>query len=214
MAVSLADLVTELQGLVPAQDSTPSTAQYQKAVKDAVHAFNDKAGRKKLHTMSVVSNDATYTLPDDFLKVISWEPLTGMVHNGVIIGETGIIPMNDPRSFSEKYTIAGLTLTIHPTPTYNTSRYLWYKAGFVLDDDEIYQDMTQREASIIIEKAQGNAWRVVGGRTARGGWKYQIGDVMIDKSNLNNALAGWISGYDKEFEDRIKAYIGTVGLLA
>ena len=216
MAVTLAALTTRLSDEVTAVDSVPSAGQYSSAVKDAVAAFSNRTGFKKLHEFSVVSGTAAYTLPDDYLKLIKFESLYG---NGAWYGDDlvtgqGIIPMNSAM-YEERHTIAGKTLTLHPTPTYSSTRYLWYKAGHTLDGDQAYPDMTDEMIPIVIAKAQANIWRMIAARVSRSdGWKYQVGDVMIDKSNVGKALSTWVSDYDTEFEALVKAYVGTVGKLA
>jgi hypothetical protein len=215
MAVRLFDLLHELEGLVPAQDGTPSTAQYLNQVKDAAVALSHKAGMKKLFEFNVVSGTAEYTLPDDFLKLIKFEELTGQ-YPGLLVQESGLVPLNT-LAVTNQCVIAGRTLTIVPTPTYSLTRYLWYKAGHVLtrdeDDREVYEDMTYEVSRLVLAKATASAWRVVGGRVARDqAWKYQIGDVMIDKTNLTKSLSGWISDLDKEFESRVKDYLGNTGM--
>lgn len=217
MSIPLFDLVTRLELDVPAQDSTPTDAQYVFAVKDAVSAFGRKAGRKKLFEMNVVSGTASYALPADFLKVILLRPITE-TYDGVIVNGQGVIPL-DTGVINDQYTIEGSNIVLHPTPTYSLTRNLWYKAGYALtaDDDTgdpVYADMTEEVADIILLKAQAAAWRAIGGKVSSSqAWKYQIGDVTIDKTNLGKSLTGWIGDLDREFENRVKDYIGPVGML-
>ncbi len=215
MSIALADLVTRLQGEVPAQDSTPSATQYNDAVKDAVHAYNGRIGRRKYAEIAVTSGTAVYALPADFMKVIELISVGAAVAGGVLINHTGIIPVSS--TWTEEHTIAGRSITFIPTPAYTLSRYLWYKAGHVLSGtspDEEYADMLDYEVSVIMLKAQAIAWRLVGTKASRTkGWKYQIGDVMIDKSNVGKQLSGWMSDFDTEFDRRINHLIGTVGMM-
>jgi hypothetical protein len=217
MTIPLFDLVTRLEIDVPAQDSTPTDAQYVFAVRDAVGAFGIKVGRKKHVQLNVVAGTASYALPADYLKVITLKPITE-THEGVLVNSQGVIPL-DTGLLSDTWTIAGKTITFYPVPTYTLARNLWYKAGYALTtdpdtDDPVYADMTEEEADIILLKAQATAWRAIGGKVSSSqAWKYQIGDVTIDKTNLGKSLTGWIADLDKAFESRVKDYIGPVGML-
>lgn len=210
MSITLDDLTTRLALDVPAQDGYPSFTQYSDAVKDAVHALNDRYAVKRLHEFATVVNQADYTLPDDFMGVIQFAPLIG--DGNVLITPGGLVPLPQSGFVAEEITIVGETLTIHPTPLYALTRQLWYKAGHVLDNADTYPNMTDRIASIVSLKAQANAWRLVCGKVSRSNaWKYQMGDVMIDKTNLGQALKGWVGDYDSEFSERVKSLIGHAG---
>jgi len=211
MAIALSDLVTQLSGLVPAVDGTPTNTQYQDAIKSAVRAFSDKAGMKRLHELPVVSGTATYTLPDDFIKEINLEGAfeTAVKYPGVAITGNGIVPLSGDSRLTEEALYNGLTLTIIPTPAYTSTRYLWYKAGHVLDESNEYPYMTEHIADIIMVKAQGNAWRVVADRVIKQGWKYSFGDVTIDKSAVGKQQGEWMGKFDTEFDKRVAAYVGT-----
>lgn len=210
MSVALADLVARLTAAVPAYGGVPTSTQYELAVKDAVMDFSRRAGMKKLATLSIVAGTAAYSLPNDYLKFIRFEN-EGVFLNGLQITSQGIIPLNGP--IVEQHTIAGLTITFYPTPQFTGPRYLWYKAGYQLTTGA-YADMTDEVASIIMLKAQALAWKLVGGKAGTtAGWKYTVGDVTIDKTNVGKILGEWTRGFDGEYEERVKAYIGTVGLL-
>jgi len=72
--------------------------------------------------------------------------------------------------------------------------------------------MTERTASIIYVKAQANAWRIICGQISRNkAWKYQMGDVMIDKTKVGDALKGWVADLDTEFDERVTKLIGPLG---
>ena len=215
MSIALSDLVTRLTADVPAQDSVPSATQYQNAIKTAVTAFNLKLGRKKLHSFTTIAGTADYTLPDDFFKLIKLEDqfATGIQFDDVVINASGIIPLNEGIRLNDEYTIAGRTLTLIPTPVGAITRYVWYKAGHVLDGGN-YPDMLDYEADIIMLKATANAWRVVTSKVQRSsGWRYKQGDVEIDKSKVGAALTGWIKSLDDEFDDLMEELIGTVGMM-
>lgn len=210
MSQSLADLSLRLEFEVPAQDDSPSLEQYRTAVVDAVHAYNELRGERRLYRFSTSPGQSDYPLPLDFSHLISLEPL--MQAGNVAITAGGLVPL-PIGGLKEQITIAGDMMTIHPTPAYSLERRLWYRAVHVLDEETgVFPYMTAAEASVIAFKAQANAWRLVCGRVSRSeGWKYQMGDVMIDKTKVGEALTGWVSRLDGEFEIRVKRMIGTVG---
>lgn len=210
--ITLADMTIRLTRTVPAQDDVPGPEQYEEAVRDAVHAFNDLYGVKKVHTFSTVAGQADYTMPDDFSRLIQLEKLTSM--GNVLVVAEGLIPV-DMSAPTETAMVNGRTLTIYPTPGYSTTRRVWYRAVHVLDEDEQYPAMEADVASLIHLKAQANVWRIVCGHVSRSqGWKYQMGDVMIDKTKVADSLRGWVADMDVEFEKRVALRIGTVGGLA
>jgi len=132
----------------------------------------------------------------------------------VLVVAEGLIPL-DMSAPAEIAMVNGRTLTIYPTPGYSTTRRVWYRAVHSLDENDVYPAMEADVASLIHIKAQANAWRIICGHVSRSqGWKYQMGDVMIDKTKVAESLGGWVSALDVEFEKRIARRIGTVGGLA
>lgn len=215
MSIELNYFLARFMQDVPAQDGVPTAVQYENAVRDAVATFNDRYGTKKLHSFSTVSGQAAYTLPDDYWGLIHMEPFFKQPGN-VMITADGLVPLMSGSYIGEEtYLVNGLTLTIDPTPAYALPRRLWYRAGHVLSDTGgvlVYPSMTERFASIIYVKAQANAWRIICGQVSRNkAWKYQMGDVMIDKTKVGDALKGWIADLDSEFDERVTQLIGPLG---
>ncbi|MCP5097196.1 MAG: hypothetical protein GY943_16740 [Chloroflexi bacterium] len=217
MSVALNEMVARLTADVPAQDAVPSATQYQNAIKAAVTAYNAKVGRKKLYEFATVGGTAAYNLPSDFFKLIELTDISsGARYGDVVVNDSGLIPLNEGVS-TEVHTIAGRALTIIPTPSGAVTRYLWYRAGHVLsgaEGSEVYADMLDHEADIILVKATANAWRVVATKAQRSNWKYKQGDVEIDKSNAGKAMKDWIRDLDSEFDQLVSDLIGTVGVMA
>jgi len=213
MSVELNDFLARLDRDIPAQEGVPATFQYENAVKDAVGAFNDRYGVRWLHTFTTVPDQADYPLPADFLSLIHVEPFFSQQGNVAVTAE-GLIPLYTTASGMppETFLIHGLTMTIEPAPGYALLRRLWYRAGHVLDSSGVYPSMTERVAGIIYTKAQANVWRIVCGHASRNqAWKYTMGDVSIDKSKVGDALKGWVSDLDMEFDERVRRFIGPVG---
>lgn len=209
MAVTFVDLVARLEEDVPAVGGVPSPTQYERAVKEAVSAFSRKAGMLKRATLNVVANTAAYTLPADFLKAARMD---GILSNGDTVSQPGgkLLPLGVSTQ-QERYTIAGRTLTFYPTPSYTLDRFLWYKAGYVLVDGE-YADMGDDVADIVMLKARSAALRFLANAKVPDGWKYQYGDVMVDKSNQASGLSNLAKSLDDEFDKQVADFIGPLGV--
>lgn len=206
MAVALSDLTSWLDVALP-NLTGPQTVS---AVKSAVSAFSNKAGMVKRVAISVVTGTATYELPDDFISLIKLERMTAL-GDVWVQGNGTLIPTANSRA--EKATVAGRNIVFVPTPQYTTTRYVWYRAGYALTDGT-YEDMTEEMAEIIKVKAQANGLRFLATSNATDGWKYSIGDVMVDKSNLSRGLRESAGELDREFDAMVKAFIGPVGIRA
>jgi hypothetical protein len=206
MSVTLAALVARLTAAVPAQNGVPSTAQYEQCVKDAVADYGERRPNQKVTTISVVSGTAAYALPSDFLRQIQFEPLTGT--DGVLISATGLIPLDS--SLEEIYTFAGGYLTIYETPSYTADRDLWYAAGHALNLSNAYPDLSDADARILLLKAQQLALDLQANVSAQSGWKYQIGDEMVDKSAMGAKLREQSGYLQKQYEDAILKASGSV----
>ena len=80
----------------------------------------------------------------------------------------------------ESYTVIGGTMTLVPTPTYSTTRRLWYQAIHVLDDNNDYPNMDDQWASVAMLKARSLVLSLLAGSLAQdsqGLESYRIGDV-------------------------------------
>jgi hypothetical protein len=210
MAVSLANLISRLQVNIPAKGDTPSAAQYDQAVKDAVLDFSSRCPLKKLATITVVSGTAVYDLPADFTRLIKVESLLSP-EGGVLVTDAGLIPVS--ASYEERFTVGGGKVTFYPTPTYTTARYVWYAAGYVFDDDNVYPDMTEAEARVIILKAQAMALHLLANVNA-GGWSYKIGDEAVDKKNVGQGYRDQAKALDGDYLAAVGQMVGPVGMRA
>jgi hypothetical protein len=206
MSTSLAFLVARLETAIPAQNEVPSAAQYQQCCEDAVADYAERRPNQKVATIAVVSGGTTYALPADFLRQIQFEPLTGT--EGVLVVTTGLIALD--ADFDEIYTFAGGFLTIYPTPAYTAARDLLYAAGHVLDSSDSYANLTAADARIVLLKAQQLALGLQANVSAQSGWKYQIGDEMVDKSGLGSKLREQGADLQRQYEDAILHAAGSV----
>lgn len=182
MTVALSDLTARLTAAVPARDGVP--ADYEQLVKDAVYQLSSDVPLVKEGTISVVSGTASYTLPSDFLFLIALEsPVKG---NGVIIAAEGIVPLSD--GFTERYTVAGDTITFSPTPAYTMDRTLRYAAFHLLEGADSYPTLNQNSARIALLYARYLALTEQASAVAGDGWRYQIGDEMVDKTRQGTGM--------------------------
>lgn len=200
MDISLSDLVNRLQDDVPARDSVPTDAQYERCVKDAVAAFSRKCGRVKIATLSVVSGTATYDLPADFVKLIRLERLT--TPDNVIVSGEGLIPVS--ATYEERWTIADGQITFYPTPTYTLARDIEYVAGWVLGSGDSYAELGDAEAEVFLKLAASRALGMQANKVAQEAWQYAIGDERVSKEKLAGELA-------RQSKDMLDAYNGAVG---
>lgn len=196
---------------VPAVNGRPTAEQYETAVRSAVGHFSNRAGMVKRAEINVVSGTASYTLPDDFVSIIKFDDV---IAGSVLVQPGGnLIPLG-PGFATERYTVAGRTLTLIPTPTYSLTRGIWYKAGHALNAAQAYPDMTDEMSDIVLIKAQANALKYLGVGVAGDGWHYSIGDVTVDKGGQPKSYREIADSLDAEFEQRVKALVGPVGVRA
>lgn len=208
MAVELSDLVTQLQSDVPARDSVPSSAQYTQAVKDAVRDLSRRAPMQQVVTLSIVSGTATYALPADFLKLIRLTALSSPT--GVIVTGDGLIPVSS--SFCEKWTINGANIRFHPTPTYTLERELWYAAAYVLDEDEIYQGLSEDMAQIAMLRARSTALHLQANKAAPLSIRLKAGDDDVDRTKVAEALRSEAKAWETQYETAVERLTGPVGM--
>lgn len=207
MAVTLADLVGRLQRSVPARNGVPSTDDYTQHVKDAVLQLSTDVPLVRLAELSIVNGTATYNLATDFLFLVELEGIASA--DGIIISDAGLIPVS--ALWEESYYIDGSTITFDPVPTYTMSRNYRYGALYELSgavDSETYARMTQNGARFALLYAEYLALAQQANAVAGDGWKYQIGDEMVDKSNQGRGLLGQAQGLLTQYESAIKTQKG------
>lgn len=202
MGVSLATLAARLTALVPVLNGVP--ADYEQLAKDAIEQLSIDVPMTKTMTLAMVSGTAAYDLPADFRFLISLE--SAVRQGGVIIGNSGLIPVS--ASYEEYYDVEGNRLVFTPTPTYSLSRTLRYGAGHVLDGSQIYQRLTENGARIALLYGQYLALLAQANTVAPAGWKYQIGDEMVDKSGQAGKLREQADGLLKQYQNAVKPLKG------
>ncbi len=209
MPVPLSTLITRLSSDVPARDNIPSPAQYNQAIQDAVADYSARNSIRKRAALSIVSGTASYPLPDDFLKVIKLESLLSPADN-VMVTASGLIPL--AANFKESHSLAGNQITFYPTPAYTASRHLWYAAAYILDQNNIYQSLTNDLASVIMLKAQAIALRLQANKAAQEAWQYAVGVEKVSKEKLSSTLAQQSKEAKQSYLAAVKNRIGPIAM--
>lgn len=210
MSVTLAALVANLQADVPARDSVPSSAQYERTVKQAVRDLGRRVPLRKRASLSIVSGTAAYSLPADFLRLIKLQASVAV--DGVVHTSEGLLPLNSltaPDAYD--YAINGTTLTFYPTPTFTDTWYVWYAAGYVLSEGT-YADLDDERAEIALLRAQALALTLQANASAHHAWKYQAGDEAVDKQKLRAEVEAQAAALQAEYELAVRNVVGPVGL--
>ena len=207
MAVSLAELVSRLQAAVPPRDDVPSVTDYERHVKDAVLQLAQDGPLQRTVELAIVSGTATVDLPADFLFVIELPSLHQA--DGVLVSDSGLIPV--PATWQECYEIVDGQITFFPTPTYTLPRTLRYAAGYTFSGEpgsEQYTGLTQNGARMALLYAQYLALTQQANPAAGDGWRYQIGDEMVDKSNQGRNLMGQAERVLGEYQRAVQGQKG------
>lgn len=208
MGIGLDVLVERLMQAVPARDGTPTLVQYRQCVEDAVADLDQRKPNQKVAVVSVVAGTAEYALPSDFVRLIALESLWAA--DGVLVSAAGLIAVD--ATFDELVTVAGGMLTITPTPEYTATRRLYYAAGRVLDADEVYSDLTEGDARLALLLAQALALEAQANVLAPGGWRYQIGDEMVDKGGQTRGVEQRAASLRAQYAAAVAAAIGPFGM--
>ena len=216
MSILLSDLVERLAVDVPAEDSVPSNTQYEKAVQDAIRDFSEQCGLVQISTLNIVPGTATYDLPADFLKMIALESFASA--DGVLISAQGLIPIS--ANWVEQHTIRNGQITFYPTPTFTMARELRYKAAWIGTDieaddsvaaDTDYETMSEREARIVLLKAQANALEKQSNALSGQTLKYSLGAVSVDKGSTIEEKRRKADSFNDEYLAACDKYNGQVG---
>lgn len=210
MTISLGALVGIVTRDVPQRNGVPGLEQVIQKVKDATAEVSRRAGLVKVATLTMVPGQATYNLPADFVKMIQLESPASP--DGVIVSGQGLIPVS--AGWQERWTIAAGRITFYPTPAYSLARDLEYRAGYVLDDEEMYPDMSEDVAALVRLKAQAECLHLQATDASKEAWQYQIGDERVSKERLAGELRAQADALEKQYEKALAAHVGTVGLRA
>lgn len=203
MTVQKSWLVERLQAVVPCKDGSPSSTGYAAAIDAAVLAFSQRAPLVRVSSLSIVAGTATYSLPADFLSLISFDQTTD---GNVALTSSGIVPLGD--QYSDAYNIIGLTLVFEDAPTFNETRDLRYNARHMTDASVAYPDLVPLQAEAVILKATADLLRQRAALEAGNAWSYRIGDESIDKKGLGDSVFKAADMFDAQFEKAVAALVG------
>jgi len=150
---------------------------------------------RKIAPLEVVRGQASYTLPADFARFIKLSvPKCGLM-------PTAMRPM-----------VQGDRLVLHPIPDYSGQRELHYAARYIRDADQVYPDLTEAIAPIVLLKAKAILTNLLANSTGGDGWKYKIGDEEVDKSNQGGNLRENANHFHEVYMEAVTRHIGYVTL--
>lgn len=184
MSIALPQLVERLQAAVPPRDDIPAADDYEQHVRDAVAQLSQDAPFVRTAVLAVEAGVATYELPADFLFLIELEAVAHA--DGVKVTPDGLVPV--PTTWDERYEVLGDQIIFTPTPDYSAARRVRYAAQHALDDTDSYPRLTQNAARIALLYAQYLALTQQTHAVAGDGWRYQIGDEVVDKTRQGDGL--------------------------
>lgn len=182
MSVALSALAARLTAAIPVKFGQPT--DYNQLVKDAVWQLSQDVPIVTAVDLAIVSGTALYTLPSDFLFVITLASMTAP-GQGVLVGSF-LMPV--PEAFSERFYIEGDQIRFDPTPAYSVTRSLRYAACHVLNLSSAYPRMSENSARIALLYGQHLALASQAAAAGAASWKYSIGDESVDKSRAGTAL--------------------------
>ena len=207
MPITRQSLIDSLTAALPARAGAPSSTQYADAVDAAVLAYSQRVPLVRTTTLAVTAGVSSYSLPADFLSLVSLESAEVLgLH--VAITSAGIVPLGDAED--EVYEILGNTLVFDDAPTYSSERTLKYNAAHVVTSGT-YADMQTRDREPVLLRAQADLLRMLAMREAGNAWSYKIGDESVDKKGLGQALFMAADVIDRQYERIVETLGGGAG---
>ena len=207
MPITRQSLIDSLTAALPARAGAPSSTQYADAIDAAVLAYSQRVPLVRTTTLAVTAGVSSYSLPADFLSLVSLESAEVLgLH--VAITSAGIVPLGDAED--EVYEILGNTLVFDDAPTYSSERTLKYNAAHVVTSGT-YADMQTRDREPVLLRAQADLLRMLAMREAGNAWSYKIGDESVDKKGLGQALFMAADVIDRQYERIVETLGGGAG---
>jgi hypothetical protein len=206
VAISVAALIERLQADVPEYDGAPTDQQYRRAVLDAVSDLSARKPVVKATALNLVAGQASYVLPEDFLRFIALE--IPHAQDGVIVTGDGVVPVGTRSPVNWRTEIAGATLTLDPVPTFNFTYTLRYAAKHVLAGEapnDRYETLTDELASVVLLKARSIALGFIAAKVSRDAWLYKEAEQQVDKREQSKALRAEAVAANDEYVAAIKA---------
>jgi hypothetical protein len=206
VAISVAELVARLSADVPEYDGAPTDQQYRRAVLDAVADLSARKPMVKAAALDVVAGQASYALPEDFLRFITLE--IPAAQDGVIVTGDGVVPVGTRSPVDWRTEIVGSVLTLDPTPTFDFTYTLRYAAKHALAGDapnDRYETLTDELASVALLKARAIALGFIAAKVSRDAWLYKEAEQQVDKREQSKAIRAEAVAANDEYLAAIKA---------
>lgn len=210
MAISLGTLVERLQTDVPAYNSIPSGLQYENAVKDAILEYAKQRGRRKIEELSLVTDQASYALPGDFVSLIKIAR-PAYETSGVIVSSSGLIPTGLQGLARLQWYIEGANIIFEPAPTFDEVIELWFVAGFEDNGSGDYTTMLDGDAGTLLLWAASICLNLQANASTQEAWSYAIGDERVDKQKQSAAFREQAKALEARFKNQIKTTQGSIG---
>jgi hypothetical protein len=218
MSVTLLSLSDRLEAQFP---STATVSfDYTQIVQDAINQLSNDAPVLRTAQLTVLAGTASYALPTDFLFMVELPSLVPLLAPGQYSPYypatwTSANPQNGalipvPQGYSESYDIAGNTITLYPTPTYNINRMYRYAALYELIGTT-YPLLNDNAAGVAMLYAQFLIHLQRAGVYAGMGSKYQVDSVMSDRSMLGTNIGKQASTLLDQYNSAVKRLQGSYG---
>lgn len=202
---TLANLVAQLEALAPAAGDTPTAAQYEQAVRNAVADFGRRVPRRLVASIPVTAGTAAYDLPAGFQKLIKLERIIPNSHRRNADG----LLVAFGTTFEEQITVDGDRISFYPTPGYTLERDMIYAAGYPYDADaDTFTGLTDHYAQTALIKAQALIMQTLGAAAAGAGTTYRLGDLQVDKSKTTQNYAATAAALEGQYAQAVSQING------
>lgn len=187
--ITTQELIRRIRQNTTTYNNIPNAEQISEFINLAMVDLANSAPHVLSVTIQVTSGQDTYTLPDDFHALKSFDVGAG---GGYMIGAT---MYGSESTYSEIVKISGLTLTISPTPTSNQDRVLEYYARHIRVNDE-FPYCEDRHVNAIMWRTLSYSCTAKMAEAERVAWIESTGENRVDKTGIFKAIAR-----EKEFSD-------------
>lgn len=192
MSITVSDLTNRIRRNTTTYNNIPNPEQIVEFINRSLSDLADKSPHVLTTTISIVAGTATYSLPNDFHSVKSFDMGSG---GGYMIGDT---MYGSKETYSERITITGGTLVISPTPTTNQDRTLEYYARHISVNGE-YPYLEERYINAVIWRAITYICSAKMAEAERVAWVETEGESRIDKTGIFKSIAAEKSLAEQEW---------------
>lgn len=168
---------------------------YEQSIFDGVAQLSHDLGVGVVGTLSIVSGQSTYDLPDDYLGEFHLIPLPQIGHT--FVSDAGLVPTAAPWT-KELVSVVGRQLIFSPTPGYTATRSFTYTKSIPFSGGT-FVGLTSRQAQIALLYSQYLVLQASASSQSGQAWRYTIGDETIDKSGLSKNVSGQADGILQQY---------------